>query len=872
VAERLPVVTACSYALFHSPWFATEYGTTPANERAASPGSAFLAALPRSLRSFAEVAGYPPNLAYIGVLDPRELPARPWTAARRGGADAARGGEGASAARVVPSGPVDGPLGRIVDERTLYALIKYADTFDLVLLDRAFRDEAVKLLSADAAMKGADFSRFKAAADAAEISQAVADGALPLASGGATLGCIKSAHPSDGNLSAHAMLENLSAKATAVYALRDLLARSGIDAKSIEYIIETSEEACGDQNQRGGGNFAKAIGELCGLANATGSDVRSFCAGPVHGLLQAASHLRAGSFRRVVVVAGGATAKLAMNAKKHLEKGLPVLEDCLGAFAVLLDGDAERGLLVRNDLAGTLRIGSGSSPQAVVQDLVAEPLARAGLTFADVDCYAPELQNPEITEAAGAGNVTLANHKMIAALAVMKKEIAREEMDAFIARHGVTGWAPTQGHIPSGIPALGWFLAWARAGTLHRGMLIGKGSLFLGRMTGLFDGVSLLLEAWKREAPAAAADRAADAAPAGRARPAAAAAKRLRVGLTIPGSEGGAGELSRGAEEAAGLDAALVPVLFGTEGSDPAAAHRDMEKALASGDIQAAVTFHYPFPIGIATVGHLKAPGSGKDLFIATTTGTSAVDRLEALVRNAIAGVAAAKAYGIADPSVGFLTLDGAASALRAARGLAANGYALRLAGSVRGDRLLRGNDVLAGTVDVLVCDSLTGNTIIKLLAAYPTGGSAEVAGSGYGPGVGGGAALVGIISRATAAPVVANALLLMARMARAGLPRIFADERERAERAGLAGVLARGCTEAAVDAAGPRAAPGPAKKAVHHEIGGIDVLQIDAAIALLAGRGIYAEPAMGCTGPVVLVADEDAAGAAAALTDARFI
>ncbi len=583
MAERVPVVTACSYALFHVPFFTTEHGTTPANERAANPGSAFLEALPRSLRSFAEVAAYPPNLAFIGSLDPRELPARPWTAARA----AAVTGEAAS---------VEGPFGRIVDERTFYALVKFADTFDLVLLSKAFRDEAVQRLEADPVMKGADLSRFKNAAEPAELAQAIADGALPLESGGATLGCIKSAHPSDVNLGAHAMLENLSAKATAVYALRDLVARSGVDATSIDYVIETSEEACGDQNQRGGGNFAKAIGELCGLAGATGSDVRSFCAGPVHGLLQAASHIRAGSFRRVVVVAGGATAKLAMNAKKHLEKGLPVLEDCLGAFAVLLDGEADAGLVVRNELAGMLRIGSGSSPQAVVQDLVADPLARAGLRFADVDCYAPELQNPEITEAAGAGNVTLANHKMIAALAVMKKEIAREEMDAFIARHGVSGWAPTQGHIPSGIPALGWFLAWARAGKLHRGMLIGKGSLFLGRMTGLFDGVSLLVEAWKRGADGGAVARVA-------------VAKRLRVGLTIPGSEGGAEELARGAEAAAGLDASVEPVLFGSDGGDPGQAHREMERALAAGDIQAAVTFHYPFPIGIATVGHLKAPG-----------------------------------------------------------------------------------------------------------------------------------------------------------------------------------------------------------------------------------------------------------------------
>jgi hypothetical protein len=871
VDERAPVVTACSYALFHVPFFATEHGTTPANERAANPGSAFLEALPRSLRSFAEVAAYPPNLVFVGSLDPRDLPARPWTATRGAPVGAAAAaGAGAETGAGVGATSVEGPFGRIVDERTFYALIKFSDTFDLVLLSKAFRDEAVRRLEADPAMKGADLSRFKSATEPAELAQAVAAGALPLVSGGATLGCIKSAHPTDVNLGAHAMLENLSAKATAVYALRDLVARSGIDAKTIDYVIETSEEACGDQNQRGGGNFAKAIGELCGLANATGSDVRSFCAGPVHGLLQAASHIRAGSFRRVVVVAGGATAKLAMNAKKHLEKGLPALEDCLGAFAVLLDGEADAGLVVRNDLAGTLRIGSGSSPQAVVQDLVADPLARAGLRFADVDCYAPELQNPEITEAAGAGNVTLANHKMIAALAVMKKEIAREEMDAFVARHGVTGWAPTQGHIPSGIPALGWFLAWSRTGKLRRGMLIGKGSLFLGRMTGLFDGVSLLVEAWKRGADAAAAAPAA-ALPA--------AAKRLRVGLTLSGSESGAGELSRGAEAAAWLDASVETVLYGSDGSDPAEAHREMERALAAGDIQAAVTFHYPFPIGIATVGHLKAPGSGRDLFIATTTGTASADRVEALVRNAIAGVATAKAFGVADPSVGFLNLDGAARALRIARDLAANGYAVRLACSARGDSLLRGNDVLAGAVDVLVCDSLTGNAIVKMLAAYATGGRIEVIGSGYGPGVGPGAAPVGIISRATGAPVVANAILLMAKMARGGLARIYADERARAERAGLAALLTGTATGAAASvaatAAAPAAAPaaaGPAKKVVHHEIGGVDVLQIDAAIALLAARGIYAEPAMGCTGPVVLVADVDAESAAAALADARLI
>ena len=37
--------------------------------------------------------------------------------------------------------------------------------------------------------------------------------------------------------------------------------------------------------------------------------------------------LKAGIYKNVMVVAGGATAKLGMNAKDHVKKGIPVLED-----------------------------------------------------------------------------------------------------------------------------------------------------------------------------------------------------------------------------------------------------------------------------------------------------------------------------------------------------------------------------------------------------------------------------------------------------------------------------------------------------------------------------------------------------------------
>ena len=90
------------------------------------------------------------------------------------------------------------------------------------------------------------------------------------------------------------MFENLVAKASAVFALKLLLAKSDLDNEDIDYIIECSEEACGDMNQRGGGNFAKSIGEICGCINATGSDTRSFCAGPAHALVEAAALVQAG--------------------------------------------------------------------------------------------------------------------------------------------------------------------------------------------------------------------------------------------------------------------------------------------------------------------------------------------------------------------------------------------------------------------------------------------------------------------------------------------------------------------------------------------------------------------------------------------------
>ncbi len=123
-----------------------------------------------------------------------------------------------------------------------------------------------------------------------------------------------------------------------------------------------------------------------------------------------------------------------------------------------------------------------------------EPLVRAGLRMTDVDKYAVEMHNPEITEPGGSGDVPRTNYRTLAAMAVLRREIERGDMDRFVAERGMPGFAPTQGHIPAGVPYLGHALEAMRGGRLDRAMIVAKGSLFLGRMTQLVDGVSLVVE------------------------------------------------------------------------------------------------------------------------------------------------------------------------------------------------------------------------------------------------------------------------------------------------------------------------------------------------------------------------------------------
>jgi betaine reductase len=473
------VLKAAGYVLVHTPDMILHNGTTQTVEKAANPESEYLKKVPEHLRTFEEVVNYAPNQTYIGNLTPEELGKieKPWV-----GVD-------------VPGASRYGKFGEIMPQIEFIALLKISDAFDLVKLEKSFAGLAKaeyskhKLATEDEIKRIGDGEELSVIEDLVHNHHAEA-----IYQDGTLIGCVKKAHDVDVNLNAHVMFENLVVKASGILAFKQLIASNNINPADIDYVIECSEEACGDMNQRGGGNFAKSIAEMGNAMNATGSDLRGFCAAPTHALITAASLVKAGTYKNVVIVAGGATAKLGMNGKDHVKKGLPILEDVLGGFAILVSGNDGVSPILRNDLVGKHNVGTGSSPQAVIMALITMPLDKGNLKITDIDKYSVEMQNPDITKPAGAGDVPEANYKMIAAIGVKRGELERTQMAEFVEKHGMQGWAPTQGHIPSGVPYAGFAIDDLTTGSLNRAMIVGKGSLFLGRMTNLFDGVSIILE------------------------------------------------------------------------------------------------------------------------------------------------------------------------------------------------------------------------------------------------------------------------------------------------------------------------------------------------------------------------------------------
>ncbi len=471
------VITGARNFLAHAPGL-VRYGSKPSREIAAHPGVEDQ--LNASLRPYEQAAAYLPNRAYLGGVQPDDMAGikRPWYAL-----------EGEAVRR--------GPYGEIMPEEEFYGVLKVMDAFDLIWLEESFAASARERLLKHPSWTAAELKNLDKGVQRSKVEAQVkpGSGSLPLRlRDGTLIGVMNRAHELDGTLFADVLLENLACKAAAVMATRTLLDDMGLAPDRVPYILNSGEEAVGDRYQRGGGNLAKAIGEASGCVNSTGSDVKAFCCGPNHAIVLAGGLIAAGVFERVLVVGGCSLGKLGMKYQGHLAAKMPVLEDVLAGSAIMVEKDDGRSPVLRLDAVGAHRVGAGSNQQNIFDELISVPLKKLGLKFGDIDKYATELHNPEVTEPSGSGNVPELNYKIIAALAVRAGEIQRADMPAFAAKHGMPGFAPTQGHIASAIPFMPHALDGIQKGELKRVMFLAKGSLFLGRMTQMADGLSFIIE------------------------------------------------------------------------------------------------------------------------------------------------------------------------------------------------------------------------------------------------------------------------------------------------------------------------------------------------------------------------------------------
>ncbi|MBA2526257.1 MAG: glycine reductase [Pyrinomonadaceae bacterium] len=475
-----PVIKAVSYSLVHTPDL-VRYGSKPERELRKDPK--LNEEIVSHLRTFDDACAYPPNQVFVGGMPPESLwdMAKPWWKSKDNGA------------------PRFGPFGEVMPEAEFYGLLRFADEFDLILLEEAFHEQVRDELRAHPLFLEPDLERLGEGRPVETIEAKIAnEAALPFYLGERLVGCICSGHEEDPFLTPNILLENLACKATGILAMRWLLAQSrseGITALSIDYVINCGEEAVGDRYQRGAGNLAKAMAELCGCGNSTGADLKAFCCGPIHSIIVAAGLVQSGIFENVVVVGGGALAKLGMKFRGHLAGGMPILEDVLASFAILIGRHDGKNPVIRLDAIGKHDIHYGGSAQGIAQALIATPLEKLGRRIPDINKYAVELHNPEVTEPSGSGNIPQFTYRTIASLGVLRGDWSRALVNDFEKTHGLPGFSPTQGHVPSAVPYLGHARASMLRNELKSAMFIGKGSLFLGKMTHLSDGMSFILEA-----------------------------------------------------------------------------------------------------------------------------------------------------------------------------------------------------------------------------------------------------------------------------------------------------------------------------------------------------------------------------------------
>ncbi len=471
------VIREAGYVLVNAPDF-VQYGSKPVRD--IEEKSSLLQDIRGHLRTYEDVLNYAPHQVFIGNKYPDELHdvSKPWYE------------------HLLDDGQRYGPFGEIMPEDEFYGWMKVADDFDLVWLEPSFLDRIRDKFASHPFISEAQVKKLGEGKPVEKITEILGQGAAaPLYYYGELVGALRRDHDNDDTLKPVVLMENLMAKASGVLAMRYLLKRAGMEPTDVDFVLDCTETAIGDRYNRGGGSLSKAMAEMTGCMNATGNDTRAFCCAPNHALINAAGLVGSGIHKNVIVAGGGCLAKMGMKYAAHLKHNMPILEDVLGGMAFLISNDDGVSPVMRLDAVGKHTVAAGSAQQSIMTALVIDPLNKLGMKVTDVDKFSTELHNPEITLPAGSGDTPGTNYKIMASLATIKKQIDKSEIEQFVKQRGMPGYAPTQGHIPSAVPFLGHALTAMKQGKMKRAMFVAKGSLFLGRMSQLSDGLSFILEA-----------------------------------------------------------------------------------------------------------------------------------------------------------------------------------------------------------------------------------------------------------------------------------------------------------------------------------------------------------------------------------------
>jgi hypothetical protein len=470
------IIKDVGYVMVHVPDF-VRYGSKPIRDIEDDPAT--IKEIDRHLRSYEDVVNYAPHQVFIGSMYPDDLHnvSKPWYEHQ------------------LSDGKRNGPFGEIMPEDEFYGWMKVADDFDLLWLDPQFIEQIKDNFASHPFVSEAWVKKLGEGKAPEKIEEIISKGsALPVYYHGKLVGSLRRDHDRDDTLKAEVLMENLLAKASGALTMLHMFKSAGIKPEDVDFVLDCTETAVGDRYNRGGGSLSKSYAEMVGCVNATGNDIRAFCCGPNHAIINAAGLVASGIYSNVVVAGGGCLAKVGMKSAAHLKHNMPILEDVIAGIAFLVTKDDGVSPILRLDSVGKHDVGAGSPQQAIMTSLVIKPLNRLGMKMTDIDKYSTELHNPEITLPSGSGDTPATNYRLMASLAVLNKQIDRTEIDKFILERGMPGYCPTQGHVPSAVPFLGHAIEAIKKGEMKRAMFVAKGSLFLGRMSQLSDGLSFMLE------------------------------------------------------------------------------------------------------------------------------------------------------------------------------------------------------------------------------------------------------------------------------------------------------------------------------------------------------------------------------------------